>query len=136
MVWLKSLAYPSGEEGGKILFQMISTCFATLEEGGRGSAPCEVHPQKCIVNYYERKYFKFDSNKEPKHDDIPIGLFWLRYYVLKSVSNIEEGRVASKKSSFKNLAVPASSFCRYQSTFNCWHIYPKNSRNKDILVSS
>jgi hypothetical protein len=25
-VWLKSLAYPSGEEGGKFLVQMISTC--------------------------------------------------------------------------------------------------------------
>jgi hypothetical protein len=25
-VWLKSLAYPSGEEGGKILVQIISTC--------------------------------------------------------------------------------------------------------------
>jgi hypothetical protein len=41
-VWLKSLAYPSGEEGGKFLVQMISTClrYMHVEEGGRGSAPC------------------------------------------------------------------------------------------------
>jgi hypothetical protein len=41
-VWLKSLAYPSGEEGGKFLVQMISTylCYIHVEEGGRGSAPC------------------------------------------------------------------------------------------------
>jgi hypothetical protein len=46
-VWLKSLAYPSGEEGGKFLVQMIYTClFAThVDEGGRGSTPCGRYPQ-------------------------------------------------------------------------------------------
>jgi hypothetical protein len=33
-VWLKSLAYPSGEERGKLLVQMIFTVFATRR--GRG----------------------------------------------------------------------------------------------------
>jgi hypothetical protein len=35
---MQSLAYPSGEEGGNILVQMIFTCLCY--EGGRGSAPC------------------------------------------------------------------------------------------------
>jgi hypothetical protein len=35
-VWLKSLAYPSGEEGGKFLFQMISTCLRYVEKKGGG----------------------------------------------------------------------------------------------------
>jgi hypothetical protein len=35
-VWLKSLAYPSGEEGGKFLVQMISTCLRYVERKGGG----------------------------------------------------------------------------------------------------
>jgi hypothetical protein len=34
--WLKSLAYPSGEEGGKFLVQMISTCLRYVERKGGG----------------------------------------------------------------------------------------------------
>jgi hypothetical protein len=41
----KSLAYPSGEEVGNFLFQMISYLSSLhVEEGGRGSAPCAPHP--------------------------------------------------------------------------------------------
>ncbi len=32
----ESLAYPSGEKGGNIRVQMISTCFPRVEEGGVG----------------------------------------------------------------------------------------------------
>ncbi len=35
-VWLKSLAYPSGEEGGKFLVQMISTCLRYTQRRGGG----------------------------------------------------------------------------------------------------
>jgi hypothetical protein len=35
-VWLKSLAYPSGEEGGKFLVQIISTCLRYVERKGGG----------------------------------------------------------------------------------------------------
>ncbi len=50
-VWLKSLAYPSGEEGGKFLVQMISTCLRYRgEEGGRGSAPCGKTPESSFQN--------------------------------------------------------------------------------------
>jgi hypothetical protein len=35
-VWLKSLAYPSGEEGDKFLVQIISTCLCYVERRGEG----------------------------------------------------------------------------------------------------
>ncbi len=35
-VWLKSLAYPSGEKGGKSLVQMISTCLRYTQRRGGG----------------------------------------------------------------------------------------------------
>ncbi len=35
-VWLKSLAYPSGEEGGKFHVQIISTCLRYVERKGGG----------------------------------------------------------------------------------------------------
>jgi hypothetical protein len=38
-VWLKSLAYPSGEEGGNFLVQIIFTCRTRTRRGrGEGSA--------------------------------------------------------------------------------------------------
>ncbi len=47
-VWLKSLAYPSGKEGGKYFVQMISTCLRyTPRRGGRGSAACVYAPFPC-----------------------------------------------------------------------------------------
>jgi hypothetical protein len=48
-VWLKSLAFPGGEEGGKFLVQIISTVpvFATHSGGGRGSAACGPN---CVEN--------------------------------------------------------------------------------------
>jgi len=42
-----SLAYPSGEEGGILIVQMISTCLrGTLRKRERKSAPCgaDLHP--------------------------------------------------------------------------------------------
>ncbi len=39
-VWLKSLAYPSGEEGGKFFVQIISTCLRyTQRRGGVDPRP-------------------------------------------------------------------------------------------------
>jgi hypothetical protein len=35
-VWLKSLAYPSGEEGGKFVVQIISTCLRYTQRRGGG----------------------------------------------------------------------------------------------------
>jgi hypothetical protein len=39
LIWLAlSLSYPSGEEGGNFLVQMISTCVPSREGGAWGSA--------------------------------------------------------------------------------------------------
>ncbi len=36
MVWLFSLAYPSGEEGGNLLIQIVLLAVPGFEDGGRG----------------------------------------------------------------------------------------------------
>ncbi len=43
-VWLKSLAYPSGEEGGKFLVQMITTCLRYTQRKGGGDPRRVVAP--------------------------------------------------------------------------------------------
>jgi hypothetical protein len=42
LIWFGyiALAYPSGEKGGNLLVQIISTCRHGLRRGGGGSAPC------------------------------------------------------------------------------------------------
>ncbi len=49
-VWIKSLAYPSGEEWGKILVQIISTCLRyTQRMGGEGIRCLWYFPIMCIT---------------------------------------------------------------------------------------
>ncbi len=50
-VWLKSLAYPSGEEEGKFLVQIISTCLRYVERKGGGD------PRR--VGWIYLLYFKY-----------------------------------------------------------------------------
>ncbi len=51
-----SLAYPSGEEGGNLLVQKISTC--RHEEGGGGRHPvCKTHPPLWLLPSHSPSYF-------------------------------------------------------------------------------
>jgi hypothetical protein len=54
-----SLAYPSGEEGGNFLVQMISTCFSRVEEGGGVGGRHPVVPTLSVVfpESHENKLF-------------------------------------------------------------------------------
>ncbi len=68
-VWLKSLAYPSREDGGKFLFQMISTCLHYVERKGGGyprrvvwprkvtESMCSVYTVYCTVGFIWRILF-------------------------------------------------------------------------------
>ncbi len=57
-VWLKSLAYPSGKEGGKFFVQMITTCLRyTQRRGGGDPRPVpryrfSAHSLSCICTLY------------------------------------------------------------------------------------
>ncbi len=74
-----ALAYPSGEEGGNFLVQMIFTCRRTMRRGkGRGSAPCGRAPKRATATVWTPPPGRY-RNPPPLLRQIPNGETMYRY---------------------------------------------------------
>jgi hypothetical protein len=84
-VWLKSLAYPSGEEGGKSLVQMISTCLRYTQRRGGGDPRPVLQPPHNVYSlsrYFGRKVQLGAANKRQK-----LGLVWRNRKKISQIIN-------------------------------------------------